>query len=163
MSPTLREIGLAYIDGFRTLSGDSFLSLLAPNAVHTFAPASLSPPAPKGPAEFATHIEGLRSILEGFPVYATEIFENQEMGQITILATSETRFRPEAKDDGLTADEWLYKGEYVFILTLDERKEKVAKIYEFLDSKKTEELRKIVARAKENVKKANGEDTGLSF
>lgn len=154
---------MAYINGFRTLSGDSFLSLLAPDAVHTFAPASLSPPPPKGPAEFAKHIEGLRGILEGFPVFATEIFENEEKGQITILATSETHFRPEAKDDGLTAEEWLYKGEYVFILTLDERKEKIAKIYEFLDSKKTEELRQIMARARENVKKSNGETLAPVF
>ncbi|CAI7602257.1 hypothetical protein N7533_001773 [Penicillium manginii] len=151
MSSKSSKTALSYLEGFKTLSPDIFLAFLAPTAIHRFAPASLSPPEPMSPNVFASHLEGLREVLAEFPVFPKEIFENGDKGQVTIWATSEAKFREGCKDDGLTEEEWAYQGEYIFIFTLDESKERIVDIVEFLDSKGTERLRALMTRARKNL------------
>lgn len=145
------ETALSYLEGFKTLSPEVFLSVLAPTAIHRFAPASLSPPNPMSPTQFASHLNNLKEVLSGFPVFAKEIFDNDEKGQVTIWATSQAEFKEACKDDGLSEEEWSYRGEYIFIFTLDESKEKIVDIVEFLDSKGTERLRELMVRARKNL------------
>ncbi|KAJ5099317.1 hypothetical protein N7532_006318 [Penicillium argentinense] len=145
------QTALSYLQGFTTLSADTFLRYLSPTASHRFAPSSLSPPSPMSPEAFANHLEGLREVLSGFPVSAKEIFDHEEKGQVTIWATSEAEFRHEVKDGGITEDEWAYKGEYIFIFTMDETGQKIVDIVEFLDSLGTERLRGLMARARKNL------------
>lgn len=144
---------LAFINAFETLDGDTFHSLAALNYTHIFAPARANGPAPRDRETFAGHISGLKSILEGFPVVPKEVIENVGENQVVVWATSETLFREDVMDDGLNKEQWAYKGEYVFILTMDESGEKIVKVFEFLDSKGTEELRGLIARAKKNKEK----------
>lgn len=151
MSSKLRQTALAYIEGFRTLSPETFLSVLAPSAEHKFAPASLNLPSSMDAAAFANHLGSLREVLAGFPVFPKEIFENEGLGQVTIWATSETIFHEEAKGNDVSAEEWRFHGEYIFILTMDESRNEVAQIIEFLDSKATERLRELMARARKNL------------
>lgn len=153
MSSKLRQTALAYIDGFRTLSPETFLSILAPAAEHKFAPASLNLPQSMGAAAFANHLGTLREILVGFPVFPKEIFENEGLRQVTIWATSETIFHEKAKGADFSSEDWKFHGEYIFILTMDESREKVVQIIEFLDSKATERLRELMARARQNLNK----------
>ena len=42
-------------------------------------------------------------------------------------------FVKEFIDDGLSEEEWVYIGEYVFILSMNESGEKIESIVEFLD------------------------------
>lgn len=144
----LQQTALAYLEGFTTLSPDSFLDVLAPTAIHKFAPASLNLPVSMTASAFAAHIGTLREVLDEFPVYPKEIFVNEAQNQVTIWATSETHFRQDVKDEGISPEEWLYRGEYIFILTMDESKEKVVSVLEFLDSKGTEHLRELMALAR---------------
>lgn len=153
MGSKLRQTALTYLEGFQTLSSDSFLAILAPNAIQRFAPASCSPPPPMTPIAFANHIKHLREVLLGFPVFANEIFVNEEKSQVTIWATSETQFRDECKDGDTPAAEWLYRGEYIFILTTDPSHEKIVEIIEFVDSKGTERLRDLMSRARRNLER----------
>lgn len=146
-----RETALSYLEGFKTLSPSIFLAFLAPTTIHRFAPASLSPPEPMSPKAFASHLDKLQEVLAEFPVFPKEIFDNEEKGQVTIWATSKAKFKEECKDDGLTEEEWAYEGEYIFIFTLDETKERIVDIVEFLDSKGTERLRELMVRARKNL------------
>lgn len=41
------------------------------------------------------------------------------------------------KDDEISQTEWVYKGEYIFLLAMDETGKKIIRIIEFLDSKAT--------------------------
>lgn len=151
MSSQLRQTALAYIDGFRTLTPETFLAILAPSAEHKFAPASLNLPQSMDAAAFANHLGSLREVLAGFPVFPKEIFENEGLGQVTIWATSETIFHEKAKDDAVSSEDWKFHGEYMFILTMDESREKIVQTIEFLDSKATERLRELMARARKNL------------
>lgn len=151
MSSKSSQIALSYLEGFKTLSPDAFLVWLAPTAIHRFAPASLSPPEPMSPKAFASHLDKLQDVLSEFPVFAKEIFDNEEKGQVTIWATSQAKFKEECKDNGLSEEEWACRGEYIFIFTLDESKGKIVDIVEFLDSKGTERLRELMARARKNL------------
>jgi hypothetical protein len=66
--------------------------------------------------------------------------------QVVIWADSETEFHPHVRDND-DEDEWKYRGEYVFILTMDQSGEKIEHVLEFVDSKGTERLRGLMARA----------------
>lgn len=156
MSSKLHQTALAYIGGFRTLSPEAFLSILAPSAEYQLAPASLNLPQSIDAATFANHLGGLREVLVGFRVHPKEILENEGLGQVTIWATSETIFHEKTKGDNVSADDWKFQGECIFILTMDESQEKVVRIVEFLDSKATERLKELMARARKNLNTKRG-------
>jgi len=75
---------------------------------------------------------------------------------VVVWATSETKFFDAVKDSGLSDEEWIYRGEYMFILSMDESQEKIKRVVEFLDSKATERLRGLIKRAKDNKQKVDG-------
>lgn len=55
--------------------------------------------------------------------------------------------------DGMTEQDWRYEGEYIFVLDFEENErgeQKVKRILEFVDSKGTERLRELMARARAN-------------
>ena len=151
MPSKLLQTALSYIDAFKTLSSDSFLAVMAPTAIQEFAPASITPPGPMDPTGFANHISKLSNVLAGFPVYPKEIYENEEKRQVTLWCTSLAIFRDEVRDDSFTDAEWSYRGEYIFILTMDESGEKIVRVIEFLDSSGTQRLWELMARAKKNL------------
>ncbi|TVY21195.1 Austinol synthesis protein J [Lachnellula arida] len=157
MTSTRHQTALHFIQAFETLSVDTFLSLQTPTCQHIFAPASLSVP-PKNNAAFAAHIAGIKQLMEGFPVTAKEVIDSQGSNQVVVWATSETRFRDEVKDTGIPEDEWAYKGEYLFVFTMDESGEKIERVLEFLDSKKTKDtLGPLMARARGNKARIEGD------
>ncbi|KAJ9499943.1 hypothetical protein LTR99_008611 [Exophiala xenobiotica] len=148
---TLRTTAERYISAFETLDSDLFRSLQSPRTYsHTFGPASASPPPPQDGAHFAQHIADLRGIMRGFPVYTQAMYVNEAARQVVVHATSETWFRDEVKDTEMPESDWLYHGEYIFILDMDESGEKITKVFEFLDSKGTDALRQLMKRARAN-------------
>ncbi|KAL4925354.1 uncharacterized protein BDV17DRAFT_186842 [Aspergillus undulatus] len=148
-----------FISYFATLDESILEPLLAENYYHEFGPRSLNFPGPFERAGFLAHTRGLKDIMTGFPVSAKWYIESADKRQVIVHATSKTQFRESVKDDGLSAEEWEYGGEYVFFFTMDESGEKVAQTYEFLDSQATVRLMGLIKRAKVNLetKKNHGE------
>ncbi|EXJ81917.1 hypothetical protein A1O1_07984 [Capronia coronata CBS 617.96] len=152
------ETARTFLAAFADLSTSQHLSVRSDDCIQIFAPSSLNPPAPKDNATFASHLAGLRDVMSGFPVTAKEMIDSEFQNAVTIWATSEAQFHDKLKDDGLSADEWNYRGEYVFMLTMDETGRRITRIVEFLDSKATERLRGLMARARDNLEKLLSQD-----
>ncbi|KUI66982.1 hypothetical protein VM1G_01922 [Cytospora mali] len=151
-----------YIGHFATIDTETLASVLSDDHVHQFAPASLSLPGPFTKQDFLDHSARLRRVMTGFPVYAKEYVESESANQVTVWATSKAQFREEVMDDddngggGSGEGKWVFEGEYVFMLWMDESGEKIRRTVEFLDSKATEDgLRLLMKRANEKVGKGD--------
>jgi len=86
-------------------------------------------------------------------VTAKEVMEDANENKVIVWATSQAHFYDEVKDGGLSEEEWAYKGEYVFILSMNKDGDKIERIVEFVDSKGTERLRGLMQRARGNKEK----------
>lgn len=93
--------------------------------------------------------QNLQPILASFKVTAKEVHVYGEKREVLIWASGVPEFRPEAKDG--EDKEWEYKGEYIFMLTVNEEG-KIVRILEFLDSLGTEKLRGLMGRARKNLR-----------
>jgi len=141
----------SYIATFGSLDTAYLGTLLAKKYHHTFAPSSIpSLPGPFDKTGFLTHHSHLGDVMIGFPVTGKEYIENEAGKQVTVWATSEACFREDVMG-GEDVEKWRYRGEYVFMLWMDETGEKVMRVVEFLDSKGTADvLMPMVKRAREN-------------
>ncbi|KAE8450082.1 hypothetical protein EG329_006863 [Mollisiaceae sp. DMI_Dod_QoI] len=151
MSSTRRSTALAFISAFEYLDIPTHMSLRTPTCTQIFAPSSIHQPPPLTNSDFSVHLSKLKSIISHFPVWPKEIIEDERENRVVIWATSEATFKDEVRDEGLSEAEWGYKGEYVFMLTLDESGERIEKVVEFLDSKAAERARGLVRRALGNL------------
>lgn len=147
------ETAEKFIGQFETLDSAMLESVLAENHKHEFAPASLNPPGPFDKKGMIEHTGRLRNIMSGFPVTVKEIIDSESSKEVTIWASSRAHFRDEVKDDGVSEEEWAFKGEYVFMLFMDETGEKIVRTVEFLDSEATNRLRGLMHRAQANKEK----------
>lgn len=143
---TLIATATAYMQVFATLDPSTVSSIQSENYKHEFAPASLNPPHPFTRETFAAHLTHLRKILRSFPVRFKQVWPNPSLNQVIIWSDSETEFHGNVKDND-SEEEWKYKGEYIWVLTMDQGGGKVEHVLEFLDSKGTENLRGLMARA----------------
>jgi hypothetical protein len=66
-----------------------------------------------------------------WPVTAKQIIEDGKLNRVIIWAESEAKFKDEVKDDGIDEGEWVWKGEYVFIFSMDKSGEKIERMVEF--------------------------------
>ncbi|CZR64184.1 uncharacterized protein PAC_14081 [Phialocephala subalpina] len=149
MSSTRRGTALAFLAAFENLDIDAHISLRAPTCSNIFTPSSQPPPLNN--SGFAAHLSRLRAVIERFPVWPKEIMEDEKQNRVVIWATGEAHFKEEVRDGGLTQEEWLYKGEYMFIISLDGSGEKIERVVEFLDSKAADKGRSLVRRATGNL------------
>ncbi|KAF8846984.1 hypothetical protein BDZ45DRAFT_682168 [Acephala macrosclerotiorum] len=149
MSSTRRQTALASLAAFENLDIDAHISLRSPKCTNIFAPSSQ--PAPLDDSGFAAHLSKLKAVIERFPVWPKEVMEDEKQNRVIIWAMGEAHFRDEVRDDGLTEEEWLYRGEYMFIFSMDKSGEKIERVVEFLDSKAAEKGRSLVRRATENL------------
>jgi hypothetical protein len=76
--------------------------------------------------------------------------EDEQQNKVIVWATSQPIFHDELKDEGLTEEEWTYKGEYMFILSMNESGDKVERVVEFVDSKGSERFLGLIQRARTN-------------
>lgn len=81
--------------------------------------------------------------------------EDEKLNRVVVWATSEAKFREEVMD-GNDEEDWVYKGEYVFIFSMDESG-KIERVVEFLDSKVAEKVMRLTGRAKENLERRENE------
>lgn len=152
MAPSCKDIALQYLHGFSTMDPEAMIALRTPTAIQYFAPASLPPPEPKDNEGFAAHLGHLKQVMECFPVEAKEIIESKEEKKVVIWATSQAKFKDGVKDNSISAEDWDFRGEYVFMFHFDATGEKIERVVEFLDSKGTVQLRKLLQTAFANAK-----------
>ncbi|KAK7048620.1 hypothetical protein R3P38DRAFT_2870471 [Favolaschia claudopus] len=148
-----------YLEVFAALDTSVIASIQTEDYLQEFAPASLNPPAPRTREHFTAHLRHLGGILQSFPVRAKKMWPNPSLRQVVVWAESETVFHEEFKDSE-DEEEWRYRGEYVFFLDMDERGEKIRRVLEFVDSKGTERLRGLMARAWKKKAKVEGTEAG---
>lgn len=145
------ETAKRYINHFATLDKQVLDSLLADDFVHQFAPSSFDSLEAFDKQGMLDHYSRLHPILHGFPLTAKEYIESESSNQVTVWATSQTKFRDEVKDGGIASEDWLFEGEYIFLLRMDESGERITRTVEFVDSKATvDRLMVLMKRAKEN-------------
>lgn len=151
MSSTRLQTATAFLNTFATLDIDTLSSLLAESYSHSFGPASIASLAgPYTKDSFVSHIASLRNVMQGFPVYVTEIIESESSNAVWAWCTSKAEWRDEVIDGD--NKEWEFRGEYVFMFWMDETGKRIVRCVEMLDSKKTEGvLLALAERAKRNV------------
>ncbi|TKA61380.1 hypothetical protein B0A49_11267 [Cryomyces minteri] len=151
------ETAKKFIGHFATFDTQTLDTILSENYTHHFAPTSLSPFGPYTKQGLLDHHNRMLTVMSGFPVMAKEYIESESGNQVAVWATSQAIFRNEVKDDGVPEKDWMYEGEYVFILSMDKTGEKIVRAIEFLDSKATmDKLVVLMKRAQENSEKKFG-------
>lgn len=75
--------------------------------------------------------------------------EDEKQNRVVVWATGKPMWKEEVMDGD--KKDWEIEGEYMFILSMNESGEKLERVVEFLDSKRTEELRVLAARAAKNL------------
>jgi hypothetical protein len=129
------------------------MALRTPTCTHHFHPSSLGS---RPPADNATYEAGLlrfKPVISGFSVAVKEVMEDEKQNRIIVWAEAGQTWASAAVDSSFSKEEWGFTREYMFILSIDESKEKIERVVEFVDSKATEQLRVLMARALENVEK----------
>lgn len=148
------ETAKKFIGHFETLDNELLRTILAEDYFHQFAPAPMDPPGPFNKEGFLRHHDHLLDVMTGFPVTGKEYIESDIGNQVIVWATSEAFFRDDVKDEELSAADWAYKGEYIFILSMNPTGEKITRTIEFLDSKATvNNLMVLMTRARANISK----------
>lgn len=155
MASTLVATATAYMQLFKTLDPDTVTSLQSEDYTHVFAPASLNPPPAMNREAFATHISSLQGVLRSFPVSLKEVWPNPSLNQVVIWAASETHFHDHVKDND-NEEEWRFRGEYMWVLTMDKSGKKIKHVLEFLDSKGVETLQGLFGRAFKKLAESTG-------
>ncbi|KUJ09299.1 uncharacterized protein LY89DRAFT_690345 [Mollisia scopiformis] len=155
MSSKRRETALAFLAAFETLDADAHLSLRTQNCLNIFRPAAQ--PAPLANPEFGAHINRLKTVIERFPVWPKEVMEDEKQNRVIIWAEGELVIKKEFRDEGLSEQQWIYRGEYMFVCSMDESGEKMERVVEFLDSKAAEQGRSLIRRARANLERLEKE------
>ncbi|KAE9366346.1 hypothetical protein N431DRAFT_351433 [Stipitochalara longipes BDJ] len=154
MTSKRMSVALKYMQAANEMDISTIMALRTPNCTHHFHPSSLGTRPPIDNTTYEANLLRFKDIISSFPMVIKETLEDEKKNQIMIWAEGGQSWFPEAKDPGLSEEEWNFTREYIFIVSLDESGDKIEKMVEFLDTKATEQLRLLLARAMENVKKA---------
>ena len=90
--------------------------------------------------------------MNGFPVDIIDFVESENSNAVWAHCTSKVEWKAGAMGGG-KEEEWDFRGEYVFMLWMDERGEKIVRVVEMLDSLAAVRLPGLMERAKENLAK----------
>lgn len=146
LEAVLHDTATTFLKVFETLDTSVVRSIQSDSYTHHFAPASLAMPE-QNLKQFIDHIKWLNDVLKAFPVIPKEIWVNPTLKQVTIWATAVPEFHQHiiGSDD---SKDWYVQGEYIFVLSMDDSGRKIERGIEFLDSKRTEYLLELNARAR---------------
>lgn len=148
---TLIATAKTFISVFASLDPSTISHIQSVNYTQEWAPSSAKPPPPLNSEQFASHLKMLGEILQSFPVRIKRIWPNPSLNQVTIWADSELMVHEHIKNSSDDLAEWSYRGEYIFVLTMDESGEKIDHVFEFVDSKGTDHLRGILNKARKRL------------
>lgn len=146
ISSTLRSTAQSYLTTLSTFDAQALRPLQSENYFHEFAPASTNY-GTRTLDQFATHITALKQVLHGFQPEVKNLWVNESLKQVTIWGTAVVIWKDEKVKDN---KEWEYKGEYIFVLSMDESGKKVERVLEFLDSKDLERFGALIVKARVN-------------
>ncbi|KAH7194435.1 hypothetical protein DER44DRAFT_903125 [Fusarium oxysporum] len=133
----------------------SQFNILSDDYNHRFAPISANLPGPMDRHGLIARLKHVVEVMSSFTVTIKQTWPNPSLRQVLVWAESETNFHKHLRDSD-DYEEWMKRGEYMFLMTLDESGEKITDVLEFVDSKATEEIVVMVARALE--KKSSAKD-----
>ncbi|KAH7259227.1 uncharacterized protein BKA55DRAFT_562235, partial [Fusarium redolens] len=145
---TLTATATAYIDVFRTLDTEALSNILTDQYSHQFAPASANLPGPMDRHGLIARLQHVGEVMSSFTVTIKQTWPNPSLRQVLVWAGSESNFHRHLRDSD-DDEEWTKRGEYMFLMTTDESGERIMDVLEFVDSKATEEIVVMVARALE--------------
>jgi hypothetical protein len=128
------ETALAYLASFEHLDTKILAGLRTSICKHIFAPVSYQDPIPLSNEEFAAQLSKIKGVIVKFAVKVKEVMEDPVQNRVMIWADGEPTWANECMDDGLSEEEWAYRAEYMFVLSMDESEEKIERIVEFLDT-----------------------------
>ena len=141
----------AYLSTLATLDMTTLSGVLSDEYTLTICPATLSLPAMDKDA-YISRMSSLRAVLVGLPVTYLDIIESESSNSVWIHGTAVPEWKKEAKGDGEEVEgEWDFKGEYVFMLWMDESGEKVVRCVEMVDSLGMGKMGGLFAKAMANV------------
>lgn len=150
---TLLATATAYLEVYTTLDTEACSALLSDDFRLEMAPASASLPTLDREA-CISRVSAIKEVMSTFPVTIINSWPNASLRQVLVWAKSEAHFHDHLKDGKTT--EWNLKGEYMFLMTMDESRMKVEHVLEFVDSKATADITAIVFRALEEKKTPSG-------
>ena len=143
---TLLATATAYLDVYTTLDTEAYAALLSDDFMLEMAPASASLPTLDRDA-CISRISAIKEVMSTFPVTIMKSWPNPSSRQVLVWAKSEAHFQEHLRDGD--CEQWKLKGEYMFLMTMDGSGMKVEHILEFVDSKATADITKMVFRALE--------------
>ncbi|KAI1054699.1 hypothetical protein LB505_014391 [Fusarium chuoi] len=136
---TLIATATAYIDVFRTLDTEALSRILSDKYSPRFAPASANLPESMHRHGLIARLNRVGEVMSSFTVTIKQMWPNPSLRQVLVWADSETNFHRQLRDSD-DDEEWTKRGEYMFLMTMNESGEKIADVLEFVDSKATEEI-----------------------
>ncbi|KAF5566835.1 hypothetical protein FPHYL_3598 [Fusarium phyllophilum] len=143
---TLAATATTYIDVFRTLDTESLSCVLSDEYSHRFAPTLANLPGPMDHHSFIARLKHVGEAMSSFTVTVKQMWLNTSLRQVLVWANSETNFHRHLRDSD-DDEEWTKRGEYMFLMTMNETGERIMDVLEFVDSKATECIVGLVARA----------------
>jgi hypothetical protein len=145
-----------FIEAFGKLELDAIHDLVSPSFIYTFAPSSATVPPPMDFKTWVGRMGSLKPLLKAYPVTATSTIDcGDAENKVVIHASGQAQFKDEVMDDGIPKEEWVNKGEYIVIFTLN-AEGKLDAVLEFTDSKSVDRFVELMQRAIGNLKKKMG-------
>jgi hypothetical protein len=95
---------------------------------------------------FVARFRRVGEVMSSFAVTVKQMWPNPSLRQVLVWASSETNFHRHLRDSDYD-EEWRKPGEYMFLMTMNETGEEIVDVLEFVDSKATEDIVGLVARA----------------
>ncbi|KAL9564790.1 hypothetical protein ACKAV7_011242 [Fusarium commune] len=145
---TATATATAYIDVFRTLDTEALPRILSDEYSHRFAPTSANLPGPMDNHGLVARLKHVGEVMSSFTATVKQMWPNPSLRQVLVWADSETNFHRHLRDSD-DDKEWTKRGEYMFLMTMNESGGRIMDVLEFVDSKATEEIVGLVARALE--------------
>ncbi|KAF5986785.1 hypothetical protein FCOIX_1320 [Fusarium coicis] len=146
---TLTATAKTYIDVFRTLDTEALSCILSDEYSHRFAPTSANLPGCMDHIGFAARFRRVGEVMSSFTVTVKQMWPNPSLRQVLVWVSS----RPTStgilrdSDDDDDDEEWRKPRECMFLMTMNETGEEIVDVLEFVDSKATEYMVGLVARA----------------
>jgi hypothetical protein len=154
MSSKRLQTAKRWVDHYATLDPDILESILDENFTLEHAPALVKDPVPLGKQVLKSFVADLSVILQGYPMTVKLTTESESSNSVTIWIHGTTKFREEVKDDGVPSEDWNCTGEYMLVLYMNDKGDKIVKAIEFVDTKTTlDKLYGLIRRSRENLKK----------
>ena len=131
MSAQRLETAYKFVEHFAKLDSNILHSILADDYMHQYAPSSLPQLQPFSKDGLIQFVDQLRLVANGYPMLVKQVLDSASSNAVTVWTVGDIDFRDEVKDE---KEEWKCRGEYVFLIFMDETGDKITKTIEFVDS-----------------------------